>query len=402
MTDEAFELAARCGMTLAYRAERQPDDDAIVCEHGDRTYGELNANANRLSRALRDRDIAKGDAVALMVANRPEFAEVVAASQRTGLRMTPINWHLTADEAGVHHRRLRSTACSWPTPVSAASPARSRTAPRGSRCSSRWAATSTASTATRMRSPSEDGADITDPVLGRAMLYTSGTTGRPKGVDRAQAAPVAVSPFGYVAGESRHLCTGPLYHAAPLGFSLAGPLNAGAAVVLMDGWTAADTLRLIESHHVTHSHMVPTMFHRLLSLPEDVRARADVSSLRLVLHGAAPCPAWVKQAMIEWWGPVFTEYYAATEGLGTWVKSDEWLRKPGTVGKPDPPDTIRVLDERRARLRAERGRRGLPEGARRDPLRLLQGSRQDGRELSAATTTRSATSVTSTPTATCS
>ena len=91
--------------------------------------------------------------------------------------------------------------------------------------------------------------------------------------------------------------------------------------------------------------MVPTMFHRLLSLPDDVREPRDVSSLRLVLHGAAPCPVWVKQAMIEWWGPVFLEYYAATEGLGTWVTSEEWLSKPGTVGKPYPPDTIRVLDD---------------------------------------------------------
>ena len=113
----------------------------------------------------------------------------------------------------------------------------------------------------------------------------------------------------------------------------------------MDGWSAADTLRLIDEHRITHSHMVPTMFHRLLSLPDDVRAAADVSSLQLVLHGAAPCPAWVKQSIIEWWGPVLMEYYAATEGLGTWVRSEEWLRKPGTVGKPDPPDTIRVLDD---------------------------------------------------------
>jgi long-chain acyl-CoA synthetase len=113
----------------------------------------------------------------------------------------------------------------------------------------------------------------------------------------------------------------------------------------MDGWSATGTLRLIEAHRITHSHMVPTMFHRLLSLPDDVRGAAEVSSLRLVLHGAAPCPVWVKQSMIEWWGPVFLEYYAATEGLGTWVTSQEWLRKPGTVGKPNPPDAIRVLDE---------------------------------------------------------
>ena len=344
MTDEAFARAAQCGMTLAYRADRQPDDDAILCEHGDRTFGELNANANRLSRVLRDRNLASGDAIALMVANRAEFAEVVAASQRTGLRITPINWHLTADEAtyivGDCEARVLLADARF---AGVAREVAHRTA--GLRATLAVGGDIDGFDSYADAISEQEGADISDPVLGRVMLYTSGTTGRPKGVDRAQAAPVVVSPFGYVAGESRHLCTGPLYHAAPLGFSLAGPLNAGATVVLMDGWSAGETLRLIETHHVTHSHMVPTMFHRLLSLPEEVRARADVSSLRLVLHGAAPCPAWVKQAMIEWWGPVFTEYYAATEGLGTWVRSDEWLRKPGTVGKPDPPDTIRVLDE---------------------------------------------------------
>jgi long-chain acyl-CoA synthetase len=344
VTDDAFVKAAQCGMTLAYRAERQPDDTAIVCEHGNRTFAELNGNANRLTRALRARDIRNGDSIALLVANRAEFAETVAASQRGGWRFTPVNWHLTADEAAyivgdcearvfVADARFAEVA--------------GDVANRATGLDTRLAVGGDIDGFEDYNDviSAEDDADIVDPVLGRAMLYTSGTTGRPKGVSRAQTAPVVASPFGYIAGESRHLCTGPLYHAAPLGFSLAGPLNAGAAVVLMDRWSASETLRLIEQQHITHSHMVPTMFHRLLSLPDAVRENADVSSLRLVLHGAAPCPIWVKHAMIEWWGPVFTEYYAATEGLGTWVKSDEWLRKPGTVGKPDPPDVIRVLDE---------------------------------------------------------
>src|SRR4030095_9864828 len=150
--------------------------------------------------------------------------------------------------------------------------------------------------------------------------------------------------FVYVPGETIHLCTGPVYHAAPLAFSLGGPLNAGVGVVLMDGWSPAETLRLIEEHHVTHSPLVPTMFHRLLALPDEVRANADVSSLRLVFHGAAPCPVSVKARMIDWWGPVLLEYYAATEGGGTFVTSADWLNKPGTVGKPPTPDHIRILD----------------------------------------------------------
>jgi long-chain acyl-CoA synthetase len=113
----------------------------------------------------------------------------------------------------------------------------------------------------------------------------------------------------------------------------------------MPAWDPEDALRLIERHRVTHTHMVPTMFHQLLALPDDVRARYDVSSLRNVLHGAAPCPVGVKQRLIEWLGPVVNEYYAATEGLGTWVDARTWLQKPGTVGKPVPEDQVVVADE---------------------------------------------------------
>ncbi len=344
MSDDERAAAVATGMTLAYWATRRPDDAAIICEHGDRTFGELNANANRLVRALRARGITSGDAIAVMVANRVEVAEVVAASLRCGLRYTPINWHLTADEVayivGDCEARILVADAAFAAVAREVS-ARVEGLPVRLAVGGDIDGFETYADAIAL----EPGADIIDAVLGGSMMYTSGTTGRPKGVYRAQPIPVAVSPFGYVPGESLHLCTGPLYHAAPLAFSLAGPLNAGTGVVLMDGWSASDTLRLIETHHITHSHMVPTMFHRLLSLPDDVRNCAEVSSLRLVLHGAAPCPIWVKQAMIEWWGPVLLEYYAATEGLGTWVTSEEWLRKPGTVGKPNPPDAIRVLDE---------------------------------------------------------
>jgi long-chain acyl-CoA synthetase len=144
---------------------------------------------------------------------------------------------------------------------------------------------------------------------------------------------------------SVHLCTGPLYHAAPFAFSMVVPLATGAGLVLMDGWTADETLRLIEQEGVTHTHMVPTMFHRLLALPAEVREAADVSSVRQIVHGAAPCPVAVKQAMIEWFGPVLVEYYAATEGSGTYVDSETWLTKPGTVGVPDDPDLVRILDD---------------------------------------------------------
>jgi long-chain acyl-CoA synthetase len=205
----------------------------------------------------------------------------------------------------------------------------------------------------------EDGSDLPDPVVGRSMLYTSGTTGRPKGVDRsggaastAEAAVTAArnptasqAASRYTPGTDLHLCTGPLYHAAPLAFSLSGPLAAGVGTVLMDGWDASLALELIERHGITHTHMVPTMFHRLLAIPEDERNKRDLSKLRYVIHGAAPCPVQVKKALIDWLGPVVYEYYAATEGSGSFVGPEDWLKKPGTVGKPATEDHVRILDE---------------------------------------------------------
>jgi len=178
------------------------------------------------------------------------------------------------------------------------------------------------------------------------MLYTSGTTGRPKGVFRKNLAARRGSiDHGYEPdGGDRHLLTGPLYHAAPLGFSLKVPLAHGATVVMMDAWDAEEALRLIDGYRVTHTHMVPTMFHRLLALPDDTRSRYDVSSLCFVVHGAAPCPAVVKRRMIDWLGPIITEYYAATEGSGTSCDSKTWLERPGTVGLPAEGQVL-ICDE---------------------------------------------------------
>jgi long-chain acyl-CoA synthetase len=208
----------------------------------------------------------------------------------------------------------------------------------------------------------QPGNDIEDPSAGTQMLYTSGTTGRPKGVFRASAPAPMAGPGGavgpgllsgnYRAGESVHLCTGPLYHAAPLAFSLGIPHMFGCAVVLMDGWEAEEALRLVQAHGVTHTHMVPTMFHRLLSLPESVRAKYDSSSLKFVLHGAAPCPVEVKRKLIEWLGPVVHEYYGATEGVGSIVDSETWLKKPGTVGKPTTEGHIKIMDDQGNQLPA--------------------------------------------------
>jgi long-chain acyl-CoA synthetase len=357
--------AVATGMTLAFHAEQAPERMAIICEHGDRTFGELNANANRLVRALRSRGIGAGDSVSLVCANRPEFAEVLAACTRMGVRLTTVNWHLTADEMGYILDNSDARAVIGDARFAGALGGAVELAPNVMVKLAVAGAIDGFDDYEKVLAP-EDGADIDDPVLGRTMLYTSGTTGRPKGVDRpppaereANAAKaksdlpdagvaLALAVGGAAkqngAAGDRHLCTGPLYHAAPLAFSLSGPLAAGCGVVLMDGWSAEETLRLVAEHRVTHTHMVATMFHRLLALPDDVKARHDLSSLRFVVHGAAPCPVAVKKALIDWLGPVVYEYYAATEGGGTFVGPEDWLTKPGTVGKPFHPELLKIYD----------------------------------------------------------
>jgi long-chain acyl-CoA synthetase len=141
----------------------------------------------------------------------------------------------------------------------------------------------------------------------------------------------------------------PLYHTAVLRFGGAS-IHFGHTLVLMDKWLPEEMLQLVERHRVTTSHMVPTQFHRLLSLPEEVRARYDLSSLRHMIHAAAPCPVDVKHRMIEWWGPVVDEYYAASEGGGTLVNTEEWLAKPGTVGRPWPISEIAIFDDAGRRI----------------------------------------------------
>jgi long-chain acyl-CoA synthetase len=337
---------SRQGLALQFWAEETPDRPAIISPFGTRSFAELEGAANQLVRALRARGLGAGDAVALICTNRPEFAEVVAACLRAGYRLTPINWHLTGDEAAyivedcearavIADARLSDTAGVAVTSAAALSV---RLAVGGS------IEGFEPYDAVKAEEPVTT---IDDPVAGSHMLYTSGTTGRPKGVYRPPTAsvPPTVNIYGYQEyGADMHLCTGPLYHAAPLAFSLNAPLAFGCGVVLMDQWEAEETLRLIQGHRVTHTHMVPTMFHRLLALPEEVRATYDVSSLRYVLHGAAPCPVVVKQRIIEWFGPIVWEYYAATEGVGSIVDAQTWLTKPGTVGRPLGEGQVMVGD----------------------------------------------------------
>ena len=351
-TPNVIERAMRTGTLSSLWAHLQPEVPAIVSSHGSRTFGELNARANQVARTLRNAGIAPGDSVALLCSNRPEFVEVIQGAQRCGVRLTPINWHVTADEAAYVIADCGAKAVFADVRFAdVAATAVANNAQATLRLAIGGKIEGFASYDEEVLS--QDDSDIPDPTLGNTMLYTSGTTGRPKGVHRQIGAGAAGAmtlmatlseASQFQAGQDVSLVTGPLYHAAPLAFSLGLPLAYGVTVVLMDDWDAEETLRLIARHRVTHTHMVPTMFHRLLSLPEMTRRRYDVSSLRLVWHGAAPCPVPVKQGLLDWLGPVVWEYYGATEGLTTLVTPAEWLARPGTVGRPEDGQII-VLDD---------------------------------------------------------
>ena len=363
-----LQQAMLTGMTVAYHAHEAPDRPAVVTEMGERSFGELNARANQLARVLRKAGLKPDDGVAMLLTNRPEFAEVYYACMRAGYRVTPINWHLTGDNASYIVGNCEARAFIADTRCS--EPAIGALQDNGGQLRVSLAVGGSIEGFDDYDAVvgAEDDSNIESPEIGAQMLYTSGTTGRPKGVYRERgltagasatpasgtgASPAATDTVNrtslaaaWEAKTDRALCTGPAYHAAPLAFNLVTPIANGIGTVLMDKWDAEETLRLIEKHRITHTHMVATMFHRLLALPEDVRAKYDVSSLRFVLHGAAPCPVHVKQAMIDWLGPVIYEYYAATEGVGGFfVTPEEWLAKPGTVGKAPPTADNRILDD---------------------------------------------------------
>jgi long-chain acyl-CoA synthetase len=348
--DERLTARNAVGMALAHWAEAHPDRAAVLAPAGDRTFGELNAASNQLARALRRRGLRPGDGVALLCGNRAEIAEVLSACVRAGFRLTTINWHLSGGEAAYIVDDCEAVAI---VAEAALAPAAREAVGAAPACRVRLSVGGPIEGFEPYAEAiaEEDGSDLDDPVVGTTMLYTSGTTGRPKGVHREAAPPTTAKAtaalFDYRPedGTDLHLCAGPLYHAAPLAFSLSVPLGVGVGVVMMEKWDAEEALRLIDRHRCTHTHMVPTMFHRLLSLPDEVRGRYDVSSLRSILHGAAPCPVSVKRRLIEWVGPIVMEYYAATEGLGTFVDSATWLQKPGTVGRPWPTDQVMVGDE---------------------------------------------------------
>jgi long-chain acyl-CoA synthetase len=336
------------GMLSSLYAQMKPDAIAVRGPSGQRTFAELNANANRLAGALARAGVDAGDHIAMICGNTAEFIEVLLAAWRSGLWLTPINWHLSAPEAAYIVGDCQAKALIAHADFAAAALAsvndrlRVKLAVGG-------AIDGFASYPAVLAAESD--ADPAHPVHGATMMYTSGTTGRPKGVYRARA--MAMPPTwgegsirGFRIDEDVELCCGPAYHAAPLLFDISQPLSAGVAIVLMERFDPEDWLRLIETHKVTHTHMVATMFQRILALPRAVRDRYDLSSLRQIVHGAAPTPPQIKRAMIDWLGPILLEYYAASEGGAMFmIDSETWLKKPGSVGQPLAGSSARIIDD---------------------------------------------------------
>ncbi|MEM7091674.1 MAG: acyl-CoA synthetase [Actinomycetota bacterium] len=339
--------------------ERDPDRPAVAMGATGEvmTYAELDTYANRLARLLRARGLERGDQIALCVENRLEFLPLIWGCHYAGLYYTPISTRLTGDEIAYIVDDCGAKAYIGSTYKATESVESAAVTPK---VMHRFAVGGPVPghedlDALLRDQPSAPLADRREAV---EMLYSSGTTGRPKGVkpplpDAPLGEPgrfvhMARRVFGVTDG-SRYLSPAPLYHAAPLRFCMAA-LRVGATVVVMERFDAEQMLSMIERHRISTTQLVPTMFVRMLKLPDDVRARYDVSSLTHATHAAAPCPVEVKHRMLDWWGPIIHEFYAGTEGAGIcYISPTDWLERPGSVGQAIGA-TIHVVDENGAEL----------------------------------------------------
>jgi len=323
-------------------ASQRPDHPAIIMAGSGRSvsFGEMDAAANRVAQLFRSKGIGPGDAVGLWLENRPEYLEIAWGNQRAGTTVVPISTHLTADEVAYiladSGAKLLISSAHFAERLAELR----ELAPNVEQLVFDTDADAAAVLASM---PSEP---IAEQSVGLAMLYSSGTTGRPKGIKPATPPDpdhMAVSPllmlaahaFGWPTdGSVVYLSPGPLYHAAPFRWTMTAH-SLGGTVVIMEKFDAEGALAAIEKYRVTDSQWVPTHFVRMLKLPEEARTRYDLSTHKRAIHAAAPCPVEVKQAMIDWWGPILLEYYAGSEGNGmTFLTSQAWLEHPGSVGKP--------------------------------------------------------------------
>jgi len=339
-------------------AKQNPDRAAfIMASTGETvTYREFEDRTNQLAHLLRSRGLVPFDHYAVFMENNNRYMEACAVGERTGLYTTPINSYLTASELAyivnnsgskvlISSRAKSETALEALADCPAVEMVLMVDDPGGS--DDPRVVDYASAVADQPTTP------IDDEQLGTGMLYSSGTTGRPKGIIR----PLDVVPpsqmlpvFGFLMNlwqyreDMVYLSPAPLYHSAPQA-AVNLTIRMGGTVVIMERFDPVEYLRLIEKYSVTHTQLVPTMFSRMLKLPAEERERFDLSSLEIAVHAAAPCPAKVKEQMIEWWGPIISEYYGATEGLGfTACNSEEWLAHRGTVGKIVLGD-LHILDD---------------------------------------------------------
>lgn len=316
------------------------------------TYAELDRISNKGAQALRALGVGPGDGIALLFENRLDYVGLCWAAQRSGVFFTAISHHLSADEilyiltdCNARVMVLSDTQAGLLPALEAGAPGVRFFVSGGSPDPERsWQA----------RLDAAPAVPVADEAAGTDLLYSSGTTGRPKGILRTfrhqpidtmipQVMTVLCETMGGMDPQTVYLSTAPLYHAAPLRVSMMA-VKLGGTAIIMERFDAEDVLALIEKYRVTHSQFVPTMFIRLLRLPEAVRAKYDLSSLKIAFHAAAPCPADVKAQMIDWWGPILIEFYAGSEANGvTITTSEEWRTHPGTVGR-SLLGTIVVID----------------------------------------------------------
>ena len=326
-------------------------EPAIIDDTGSCTWRELDEQVDRWRAALYGAGLERGDRVAFVLGNRRETYQALLACLHTGVTAVPVNWRLTAPEmayilADSGSKGVITEAAFAATVADAISQAGTEVPLRAS------VDAGAAGFATLDELPAGEGDDCSGGVL----LYTSGTSGRPKGVvtsvlsvgapvSRVAASAAALGAAFDIPREGRALLVGPWYHSGQVFFSLY-PLLLGCSLVMRHKFDAAETLRVIDQERITIAHLVPTQFIRMLKLPAQVRAGFDGSSLVRIWHGGSPCPREAKAAMIDWWGPVLVEYYAATEsGIVTRIDSEAWLKRPGSVGRAKPPVEILIVGE---------------------------------------------------------
>ena len=333
-------------------AASHPDKPAVIMADTGQalTYQQLEERSLRLANDFRSRGLVPGDHVAIAVENRFEIVEALWAALRTGTYITAVNRHLTADESSyiIHDCGAKVVLLSGELEVAGELAELCADVPHRIAIGS---ALPGFESYEDVLAASSDVKPEREP-RGDDMLYSSGTTGRPKGIlpaprdiDISDPDVPLIQLFTQVFGfdtDTVYLSPAPLYHAAPLRFVMTTIARGGTAVI-MPRFDAEGALETIQRYGITHSQWVPTMFIRMLKLPQEVRDSYDVSTMRCAIHAAAPCPAEVKQKMIEWWGPIIFEYYASTESAGlTLVNSEESLRKPGTVGRDGFMGTVHI------------------------------------------------------------